>query len=70
MIPQEQSPLFTWVKVAATGTPPSPRSGHTAVLHEATMFVFGGFDGAKCYNDLFSFNINTNVFSPIGLWNF
>lgn len=47
----------TWSPiVAASGTPPSPRGGHTAVVHRELMFVFGGCDGWSYFNDCYAFN--------------
>ncbi|XP_071631323.1 leucine-zipper-like transcriptional regulator 1 [Temnothorax longispinosus] len=35
----------SWGRAFATGTPPAPRYHHSAVVHGASMFVFGGYTG-------------------------
>ena len=32
---------------------PSPRTDHTVVLFEGSIYVFGGYDGKSRFNDLF-----------------
>lgn len=42
-----------WEIVDAAGTPPSPRTGHTAALYgDRYLLVFGGSAHSRCYNDL------------------
>ena len=48
-----------WAQVRCSGTPPSPRGGHTAVVHESTMYAFGGKSGRSPFNDLHSFDFET-----------
>eukprot|EP00736_Rhodelphis_marinus_P013577 Rmarinus@m.23354 len=47
-----------WTQIEATGDPPSPRTEHTAVVHNelGCMYVFGGFDGASVFRDLYEYN--------------
>jgi len=35
-----------------TGELPSPRGYHDAVLCDSRLFIFGGYDGKKCYEDV------------------
>ncbi|XP_046979238.1 leucine-zipper-like transcriptional regulator 1 isoform X1 [Schistocerca americana] len=35
----------SWGRAFSTGTPPAPRYHHSAVVHESSMFVFGGYTG-------------------------
>ncbi|XP_071555210.1 leucine-zipper-like transcriptional regulator 1 isoform X2 [Temnothorax nylanderi] len=35
----------SWGRAFATGTPPAPRYHHSAVVHGASMYVFGGYTG-------------------------
>ncbi|XP_063992111.1 leucine-zipper-like transcriptional regulator 1 [Diachasmimorpha longicaudata] len=35
----------SWGRAFATGTPPAPRYHHSAVVHDSSMFVFGGYTG-------------------------
>jgi len=41
-----------WAQVRCSGAPPSPRGGHTAVVHGNTMYAFGGKSGRSPFNDL------------------
>jgi N-acetylneuraminic acid mutarotase len=41
-----------WQTIQTEGTPPSPRTDHTAVLYEGSMYVFAGYDGHTRFNDL------------------
>ncbi|RUS77857.1 hypothetical protein EGW08_014370, partial [Elysia chlorotica] len=56
----------SWGRAFTTGRPPLPRYHHSAVVHESSMFVFGGYTGdihANCNltnkNDLFEYKFNT-----------
>lgn len=56
----------TWSVVPfAAGSAPSPRGGHTAVVHGASMFVFGGCDGWNYFNDLYSFSFPGREWAPV-----
>ncbi|XP_023228319.1 leucine-zipper-like transcriptional regulator 1 [Centruroides sculpturatus] len=35
----------SWGRAFTTGVPPAPRYHHSAVIHESSMFVFGGYTG-------------------------
>ncbi|XP_052802269.1 leucine-zipper-like transcriptional regulator 1 [Mya arenaria] len=35
----------SWGRAFTTGAPPAPRYHHSAVVHEGSMFVFGGYTG-------------------------
>lgn len=51
--------LWTKVKLAEGSPKPCPRSGHSAVLHQGDMYVFGGKDeDANKLQDLWKFNYN------------
>jgi N-acetylneuraminic acid mutarotase len=55
-----------WNLVAATGTPPSARYGHSATLHGDGMYVFGGIDSSKnALSDFHVFNFKTNEWSQV-----
>jgi len=45
-----------------TGNLPFPRSGHTAIQKNNLMYIFGGFSGTKCFNELFTLNCDSYVF--------
>ena len=46
----------TWTRLNSTGTPPSPRGGHSAVLIGTRMLVFGGSSQSFHYNDLHEYD--------------
>eukprot|EP01060_Flectonema_neradi_P007237 TRINITY_DN15023_c0_g2_i1.p1 TRINITY_DN15023_c0_g2~~TRINITY_DN15023_c0_g2_i1.p1 ORF type:complete len:530 (+),score=64.92 TRINITY_DN15023_c0_g2_i1:86-1591(+) len=41
-----------WITPVVSGSPPSPRNTHAAVIIGGGMYVFGGWDRRNCYNDL------------------
>jgi len=56
-----------WLPIVVSGTPPSPRCGHTAVLDPFTnqMVVFGGLDAFGSYlQDLYFFDLTTYTWLP------
>ena len=44
---------------------PSRRFGYVSVVHNNKFVLFGGFDGARWLNDMFEFDLNTNVWSKV-----
>ena len=49
-----------WSELQCTGSIPSPRSGHAAVLIDDVMYVFGGFTMDKTYlDDLFALQLSS-----------
>lgn len=47
------TPPAVWLRPSFTGTPPSPRTGHSAcMINRTKMFVFGGGDARRSLNDL------------------
>ena len=40
-----------------TGTPPSERTDHSAVLYEDAIYIFAGYDGHSRYNDLYKISL-------------
>jgi len=46
-------------------TPPSARSGHSAVMHNDCMYIFGGWDGKTSFGDMHQFNFVTNSWAEI-----
>lgn len=56
----------SWGRAFAIGTPPAPRYHHSAVVHDSSMFVFGGYTGdihsnsnLSNKNDLFEYRFQT-----------
>lgn len=56
-------PLRTWTKLNSStdSSPPSKRSGHSMALRERELYIFGGYDGTDCLNDLYAFNLDLRV---------
>ena len=46
-----------WNKINFDGLSPSGRFGHSAVIDNDLMYVFGGWDGANTLNDLWIYKI-------------
>jgi N-acetylneuraminic acid mutarotase len=42
-------------------TEPSPRTDHVLVSYGDSLYVFGGFDGIKRFDEVWAFDINTRV---------
>jgi hypothetical protein len=60
--------MNTWEMVqVAEGSPlPSPRTGHTAVVYNDSMFVYGGKDGENNkLGDIWSYNFQTKTWEEI-----
>ena len=45
--------------------PPSPRDRHAAVVHDRSIFIFGGYDGTNKVNDFYEFNIDNTTWSEV-----
>jgi len=54
-----------WIKLQTTGDAPSPRGYHASVLHDSRLFVFGGFDGEKCFDELYMLELGTLAYLPL-----
>lgn len=48
-----------WIKINQLGDVPSPRVGHSCVLHGTIIWLFGGSSNQGYLNDLYSFNLET-----------
>lgn len=51
--------------VIATGTVPSPRDRHAAVVHQSSFYIFGGFDGTSRVSDLYAFDVDRLVWREV-----
>eukprot|EP00930_Biecheleria_cincta_P027704 TRINITY_DN19403_c0_g1_i1.p1 TRINITY_DN19403_c0_g1~~TRINITY_DN19403_c0_g1_i1.p1 ORF type:complete len:778 (-),score=111.17 TRINITY_DN19403_c0_g1_i1:264-2597(-) len=49
-------PRAHWTRIE-TAVKPSVRTDHSCVVYEASLFIFGGFDGRTRFQDLHQFNI-------------
>lgn len=54
-----------WAQVRASGSPPSPRGGHTAVVYGDTMYAFGGKSGRSPFNDLCGFSFERSCWERV-----
>ncbi|KAI0285814.1 hypothetical protein BGY98DRAFT_1130344, partial [Russula aff. rugulosa BPL654] len=48
-----------WTELQCTGSIPSPRGSHTAVLVDDVMYVFGGLSRTKALDDLYALQLST-----------
>ena len=48
-----------WTELQCTGSIPSPRAGHAAVLVDDVMYVFGGFTGKTYSDDLLALQLSS-----------
>uniref|UniRef100_A0A0G4GSZ3 BTB domain-containing protein n=1 Tax=Chromera velia CCMP2878 TaxID=1169474 RepID=A0A0G4GSZ3_9ALVE len=50
---------LTWDPVLTSGTAPSPRACHTLTKVGNKLYMFGGYDGSKCFNDIDILDLDT-----------
>mmetsp|Transcript_74769 Transcript_74769/g.139590 ORF Transcript_74769/g.139590 Transcript_74769/m.139590 type:complete len:512 (+) Transcript_74769:72-1607(+) len=48
-----------WHKAQTSGTPPLARACHTLTRLAHKLYMFGGYDGAKCFNDMDIIDLET-----------
>ncbi len=48
-----------WTELRCTGSIPSPRSSHAAVLVDDVMYVFGGYTGKTDLGDLYALQLSS-----------
>ncbi|EOD19314.1 hypothetical protein EMIHUDRAFT_458743 [Emiliania huxleyi CCMP1516] len=54
-----------WAPVRTSGVPPSPRGGHTAVVHGDRIYTFGGKSGRSPFNDLCCLDLTSGVWEAV-----
>lgn len=55
---------MTWDAIEAVGTPPAPRSDHTAAVYaDQYLLIFGGGSHSTCFNDLHVLDLQTMEWS-------
>ena len=52
-----------WTELQCTGSIPSPRAGHAAVLVDGIMYVFGGYTRGACWGDLIGLQLSSEWFN-------
>jgi N-acetylneuraminic acid mutarotase len=50
-----------WKTIKGEGAFIKPRFGHAVGLYSGSMFLFGGWDGKNCLNDLYQYSFLTNI---------
>ena len=48
-----------WTELQCTGSIPSPRGGHAAVLVDDVMYIFGGYTGKAYFDDLYALRLSS-----------
>lgn len=56
---ENEEDLMTWHQPQTNGSPPSPRVSATGCLVNSEIYFFGGFDGMRWLNDLYTFCLKT-----------
>lgn len=54
---------WKWTEVITEGEKPEPRSGHQACLVDKQLFILGGWNSAKQFDDIHILNIDTSTWS-------
>ncbi|KAH8739891.1 hypothetical protein FG386_001708 [Cryptosporidium ryanae] len=60
--------IGTWTKLEVNGSNrkrPSSRACHTISKIENKIYLFGGYDGTRCYNDLWVYDMDNKIWSEI-----
>ena len=50
---------YIWTEVTTSATKPSARYGHSSVLYNEHMVMFGGYNGSSRYNDVWTLNLTS-----------
>ncbi|GAA5941772.1 uncharacterized protein JCM15063_002666 [Sporobolomyces koalae] len=58
-------PRWSFVEYAPNAVVPPPRTGHTCVTLGDCLYIFGGTDGQYHYNDTWSYDLNTQVWTEL-----
>jgi len=48
---------FKWKKIEGEGTQPLNRFGHSAVIYNHYMYIFGGWNGHDTMDDIYQYSI-------------
>ncbi|KAL6062754.1 SAM domain (Sterile alpha motif) domain containing protein [Balamuthia mandrillaris] len=57
------TPSLTWSKPITTGIAPGPRAGHTVEAVDTKLYLFGGGNGVRYLNDLYTLDAETMSWS-------
>ncbi|GAA5956541.1 hypothetical protein JCM3765_003477 [Sporobolomyces pararoseus] len=58
-------PRWSFVEYALGAVVPPPRTGHTCVTFGDCLYIFGGTDGQYHYNDTWSYDLNTQIWTEL-----
>jgi len=47
-----------WLTQTTSGVSPAPRGYQSSLLHDSRIFLFGGYDGKRCYNDVHALELS------------
>jgi N-acetylneuraminic acid mutarotase len=56
---------MTWTRHKGEGDAPTARSGHSAVAYGNHLYIFGGYDSRKYYNDVHVLDVGTLLFAQL-----
>ncbi len=48
-----------WQHIQTSGSTPSPRQGHSAIMYGSNMWIYGGSSNDGFFNDFYSLNLET-----------
>jgi hypothetical protein len=55
---------MAWEVRKIYGNAPSNRGYHTMLLYDSRLFMFGGYDGKKFFNDLYVLELSSCAYLP------
>lgn len=54
-----------WEQIQYSSPPPPRRTGHILTAHQGSLYVFGGTDGKYHYNDTWSLDMATGIWTEL-----
>ncbi|CAG8492728.1 17936_t:CDS:2 [Acaulospora morrowiae] len=54
-----------WKFLVPLNVLPTPRAGHSACAYKEKIYIFGGTDGVRCYNDMWCYDTQKNYWSEV-----
>ncbi|CAG8828075.1 376_t:CDS:2, partial [Racocetra persica] len=65
-----ESQNLCWKIISPSNYAPSGRTGHIACAYKNKIYIFGGTDGIRCYNDMWCYDTQNNSWSEISSMDF
>ena len=56
---------FEWTQIKGNGDSPLNRFGHTAIIYDHSMYIFGGWNGHDTLDDLYQYSFASNYWYEI-----